>query len=205
MIVKICGLTRVEDAVAAAEAGADMLGFVFAPSPRRVDPWRAREMALAVGGRPLKVGVFVDEDPSVVAATAAMVGLDLVQLHGSEPPGCRPLLPVRVIRAFGVSDAGSLEAVRPWLGVADYILLDARVPGSAGGVPFDWRLARGMEGLETPWLLAGGLGPKNVGEALAACRPNGVDVSGGVESAPGLKDHDKVREFVRLAKGGTES
>ncbi len=216
MIVKICGLTRTEDAIAAVEAGADMIGFVLAPSPRRVTPENAAAMigaarsaavrrSAAPGARALlAVGVFVDEKPDTVAWMAKALGLDLVQLHGNESPTYCASMPVGVIKAFLVKDEGSLDGLEGYAGVVDYVLLDTYLSGRAGGTgqSFDWSIAAGMEGHPVPWLLAGGLTPATVGEAARRCRPHGVDVSGGVEVRPGVKDHGLIRQFIANAKGG---
>ncbi len=211
MIVKICGLTCTEDALAARDAGADLLGFVFANSPRRVSPEQARKIVAALaaappsprGTRHLTVGVFVDEHPDTVNRIVESVGLDLVQLHGDESPDYCRSMPVPVIKAFRVQAEGSLEALKSYLGAARYLLLDRYRPGAAGGTgeTFDWSLAEGMAEFGIPWFLAGGLHPANVAGAIAHCRPDGVDVSSGVESSPGVKDHRLIREFIFKAKG----
>jgi len=205
VIVKICGLTRVEDAAAAAEAGADMVGFVFAPSPRTVSVASAREMSRAVSGAgTLKVGVFVDAEAGFVRWTVEETGLDLVQLHGRESPAYCRSLPVGVIKAVRVKDNSSLEEAKPYLETVRFLLLDSWRPGLPGGtgLTFDWSLAEGVGKCGVPWLLAGGLHAGNVAQAVAACRPDGVDVSGGVEAEPGVKDHQLMRRFIEAARGG---
>jgi phosphoribosylanthranilate isomerase len=209
MLVKICGLTDLSDARAALQAGADLLGFVFAPSPRRVEPSRVaailhalRQEGGAAGWR--AVGVFVDEDPRLVSRAALEAGLDLIQLHGAEGPDyCRDL-PLPVIKAVRVRDPGSLAGLESYRGAVAHLLLDAWHPAAAGGTgrTFDWGLARAAHFPDIPWLLAGGLTPDNVPQAVAAARPHGVDVSGGVERAPGLKDHQLIRRFILAARGG---
>ena len=204
MIVKICGLTRVEDALAAVDAGADLIGLVFAESPRRITLSRAREISRAVGSGALKVGVFVDEDPGVVAETIEGAGLDLVQLHGSETPGyCRDIH-AGIIKAIRVRDGESLLAAAAFTGSAEYLLLDSHVPGVAGGTGkiFDWSLTGEFGDLPRPWILAGGLTPENVAGAVKAALPDGVDVSGGVEKEPGIKDGRLITDFIDRVKGG---
>ncbi len=205
--VKICGITNVDDAREALLAGADLLGFVFFPrSSRYVTPAQARAIIAAarqVRSDWLAVGVFVDEPLETVHSMVAECGLDRAQLHGVESPAMVAALEaagVRVIKAFRVREAESLAEVGNYPATA--LLLDAYVPGSAGGagVTFDWELAQPARGT-APVLLAGGLTPENVAEAVAQVQPWGVDVSSGVESAPGRKDAAKLRAFVAAAKG----
>ena len=205
--VKICGITNPEDALAAAGAGADLLGFVFyPPSPRYVEPIRAGEVidvvrhAFPTVGF---VGVFVDETLGSVQQAVSQCGLDYVQLHGSEPPEMIDALMERgtkVIKAFRVRDRASLSGIERYR--ATVYLLDAFVPEQMGGTgrSFDWTLA--AEAKEYgPILLAGGLTPENVHQATCAVRPWGVDVSTGIETTPGHKDHDRLRHFIAAAKG----
>ena len=203
--VKICGLTPPEDARAAAAAGADMVGLVFAPSSRRVDVDTAVSVAGALPPFVLRVGVFVDADYDTLVRTAERVRLDVLQLHGSEENSLIERLRRggwRVIKAVRVKDAASVSGVEDV--VADALLLDTAAGAQAGGTgqAFDWRLAciakeRLREhGRATPLLLAGGLRPENVEQALEQVRPDGVDVSTGVEQAPGRKCPQRMREFV---------
>ena len=181
MMVKVCGITTQEDATAAEQAGADALGFNFYPrSPRYIAPAAAAQIRTTA----LRVGVFVDEPPLVVRAIAEEAGLDVVQLHGSERPADYPGL--RVWKAFRVTlgDATGAEAV----------LLDGPAPGS--GESFDW--AR-IPSTTHPLILAGGLGPDNVADAIRQVRPWGVDACSRIESAPGSKDHNKMRRFIETA------
>ena len=182
MIVKICGITRREDAVAAAEAGASALGFIFYPkSPRYVTPQRAAEIgdSLTVW----KVGVFVDETPAVIEGAIRAARLDIVQIYGdSAPAGARVWRAFRMVAGFGAPPVDGAEAV----------LLD----GPANGVSFDW--ARARKAAEKV-IVAGGLDASNVAEAIRAASPWGVDASSRLESAPGIKDHAKVRAFVKAA------
>ncbi len=202
--IKICGLTSLADAEAAAAAGADLLGFVFHPaSPRALRPEAARAIVAALRPRHPAlafVGVFVDRPLEEVRQVMAFVGLDLAQLHGREPPEAVAALGERGIKAVRVRDRASLEAAlaryRPGV-----FLLDAWDPDRAGGTgrPFPWALLEGVR-IPRPWFLAGGLTPENVGEAVRRLRPWGVDVSSGVEAAPGRKDPEKVRRFVAAAR-----
>jgi len=183
MIVKVCGITRREDAVAAVESGASALGFIFYPkSPRCVRPETAAE--LGDGLNAWKVGVFVDESPAAIAGAMKMARLDVAQIYGDGVPDG-----VRVWRAYRVAEPG-----KPWqIGDCEALFLD----GSANGVSFDWSLARDAG---DKVVIAGGLDASNVGDAIRVARPWGVDASSGLESAPGIKDHEKVRRFVKAAR-----
>ncbi|NHM27936.1 phosphoribosylanthranilate isomerase [Desulfofundulus sp. TPOSR] len=200
--VKICGITDISSALAAAEAGADALGFVFAPSPRRITPSQACRICRELPPFISRVGVFVDAPLEEVRAVAEYCGLDAIQLHGSESPDYCRSLGRRVIKAFRVGD--EIDPVELSGYPADAILLDTFVAGQKGGTgqPFDWQLAAGLK-LSRPLILAGGLTPENVGRAVAIVQPYGVDVSSGVEKdgQPGKKDPDKIRRFIAAAKG----
>ena len=199
--VKICGITSVEDALQAVQAGADALGFVFYErSPRNLDPLRAANIISNLPPFVQTVGLFVNADAGFVNDTADRCRLDLVQLHGDEPPEYCEQIRRRVIKAFRVRDAASLAPVRDYR-VAG-ILLDAYSPGAFGGtgLSFNWELA-GIAGKFGPVILAGGLDLDNVREAVERVAPYAVDVSSGVESSPGRKDPEKVREFIKKAKG----
>jgi phosphoribosylanthranilate isomerase len=195
--IKICGITRVEDALAACAAGADALGFVFhAPSPRNVAPDTAREIIARLPPFVTTVGLFVDREPAEVERVTAEVPLDLLQFHGDEAPELctrfrRPYFKAVRMRA-GVD---LLEYARRF-GDARALLLDAYVSGTHGGTGtrFDWRLV--PPSLPLPIVLSGGLTAENVGEAVRALRPWAVDVSSGVEAAPGIKDPQRVRDFI---------
>lgn len=180
MMVKICGITRREDAVAAVEAGASALGFIFYPkSPRYVTPSVAA--GLGEGLATWKVGVFVDESPAAIDAVMRVAKLDIAQIYGGGAPEN-----ARVWKAFRPLDAVNADG-------AEAILLD----GPANGVSFDWTAARDPE---HKIIVAGGLDASNVGEAIRIARPWGVDASSKLESAPGIKDHEKVRAFVKAAR-----
>jgi phosphoribosylanthranilate isomerase len=199
--VKICGITTIEDALHAVQAGADALGFVFhAASPRNVSPEQAAAIIRALPPFVQAVGLFVNADSDFVNSTADRCRLDLVQLHGDEPPEYCDQVSRRVIKAFRVKDIASLDSVRNYR-VAG-ILFDAYSPKAFGGtgLTFNWEIAQGAN-TYGPVILAGGLTPDNVRQAVERANPYGVDVSGGVEAAPGRKDPEKVREFIRRAKG----
>jgi len=198
--VKICGITRLEDALAAAEAGADALGFNFWPgSKRHVHP----EDAQAIIGRlppfVTPVGVFVNQEPVEVLHLSALARVTVVQLHGDEEPRDCAGHVLPVIKAFRIGGPADLAPIARYHRAAA-VLLDAPGEGFGGsGQTFDWALARQATGGK-PILLAGGLTPENVTAAVRAVRPWAVDVASGVESAPGVKDHDKLARFVRAAK-----
>jgi phosphoribosylanthranilate isomerase len=199
--VKICGITSVRDAMVAVRSGADALGFVFwHGSPRCVDPGMVRALVAALPPFVTTVGLFVDAEPAEVRKTAAAAGVQMVQLHGRERPRqVNGLTDLRVIKAIRVASAEDLKHLGLYR--CEAYLLDSYVKGKPGGTgeSFDWELAR-QASLEGPVLLAGGLNPDNVEEAIRTARPYGVDVSSGVEESPGVKDKQKVREFVRRAK-----
>jgi phosphoribosylanthranilate isomerase len=198
-LIKICGITRPEDAMHAVEAGADLIGLNFwRGSKRFITDSQAREIVAAIPAGVLKVGVFVNPHPLVVSETVADLGLDRVQLHGDEHTESWDWLrPEQVIRSVRVRDEASLKEAEGWQ--ADLFLYDAyseQFGGSGKRAP--WNLL--AQGARRPFLLAGGLTPTNVAEAIAATHPDGVDVASGVESAPGIKDLRKVRAFIKNAR-----
>ncbi len=197
--IKICGLTRAEDVRAAAEAGVDAIGLVFAESPRRVTPEQARDLLRDLPPWILRIGVFVDETPSEIAAVVQSAEIDRVQIHGFEDPIVRELVGTRILRAFRARDPGVLQEIRD--SAEATFLLDAWSPELAGGTgrTFDWELARGARELGN-LILAGGLTPENVGDAVRDVRPFGVDVSTGVEESPGVKDANLIRAFVEAVR-----
>ncbi|MFZ1964832.1 MAG: phosphoribosylanthranilate isomerase [Roseiarcus sp.] len=207
--IKICGLSTAAALCAALAAGADMVGFVFFErSPRFVALDRARELAAEARGRAKIVALGVDAADAALAAIVARIAPDLLQLHGSESPErvaeIRRAFAVPVMKALGVADAADFDKALEYQDAADWLLIDAKPPTGATrpgghGVPFDWRLARGFAA-KRPWLLSGGLEPGNVGEAIALSGARGVDVSSGVESAPGVKDIVKINAFVAAAR-----
>jgi phosphoribosylanthranilate isomerase len=199
--VKICGITSIDDAILAVEAGADALGFVFhEASPRNLSPDRAASIICALPPFVQAVGLFVNTDSAIVNVVADRCRLDIVQLHGDEPPDYCDTIRRRVIKVFRVRDIASLEPIINYR-VAG-ILLDTFSPKAYGGtgLTFNWDIAR-TAATYGPIILAGGLTPDNVRQAVEKVAPYGVDVSGGVEAAPGRKDPDKVRKFILRAKG----
>jgi phosphoribosylanthranilate isomerase len=200
--VKICGLKRVEDALVAAETGADLLGFVFAPSRRRVEPEPVRDIIAEVRrhSQVKMVGVFVNADSAEMNRIAHLCGLDYIQLSGDEPDDLIAALDAPAIQVIHVSNEKLPQALMERLSTtpAELVLLDTAKAGTYGGTgqPFDWNL---VSKLGRPVLLAGGLHAGNVGEAVRALQPWGVDVSSGVES-DGEKDHSKIRNFILAAR-----
>lgn len=200
--VKICGITNLDDALVAVDAGADALGFNFATGPRKVDPKTARRIIERLPPFVVVVGVFVGEDTSV-ARIADECGVQVIQLHGGESAHfADSLSPRPVVPVVHVKDAASLKAIASYQG-ASAILLDAKAPGMLGGTgrTFDWDLAVEAKRFGKPIILAGGLNPDNVADAVRAVDPYAVDAASGVESSPGRKDHELLRAFVGNAKG----
>ncbi len=199
--VKICGITRQEDALAAMRAGAHALGLVFYPqSPRFVSPSLAKRMISSLPPLVSWVGVFVDYPVEGAIETARQVGVDTIQLHGRVSPyECRYYLEkgFKVIRSVRVGSEEDLKGIEKYRGAVSAILLDTKIPGLYGGTgrTFPWELARLVEGFHV--ILAGGLNQDNVAQAIGEVRPWGVDVSSGVEKEPGIKDHRLMELFVR--------
>lgn len=199
--VKICGITTLEDALTAIEAGADALGFVFySASPRHVSTEQAADIIRKLPPFVQTVGLFVDEKMTVVNAIADHCRLDVIQLHGEETPAYCESVNRRVIKAFRVKDISTLNLLVPYH-VSGY-LLDAWSPDAHGGTGqvFNWDIAAEAVLGGRNIILAGGLTPENITESIRKVHPYGVDVSSGVEYAPGRKDAFKVRRFVELAK-----
>ncbi len=206
--VKICGLSTAEDVRAAAEAGARYVGFVFFPkSPRNVTVEQARDLAVEVPLGVAKVALTVNADNDLLDAITEAVPLDMIQLHGSESPERVAEVKARyglpVMKVVGLSSADDLARIAEYETVADQILVDAKAPKGAdlpggNGLSFDWRLLEGRE-WAVPWMLAGGLHAGNVAEAIARTGTRQVDLSSGVESAPGVKDPQKIKEFMQAA------
>lgn len=232
--IKICGLTSASDASAAVAAGADALGVVLAPSPRQVTIDEAEAVFADAPSAIVRVGVFVDPAPAFLAGAVARLGLGAVQLSGSESPEfCADLVgrlvtgdagpdatagnpagrnasptnvgPVGLIKAFLVGPEFKVSVIAPYLPYVSAILLDACVAGLPGGTgrTFDWRLARDVPA-GVPLIVAGGLAPENVAGAVRTLRPFAVDVSSGVESAPGIKDRRKIQSFVAAVRAADE-
>lgn len=206
--VKICGIRTEADLAAVVAAGAAYVGLnFFAKSPRFVTHDQARALAHAAPEGLCKVGLVVNAEDAALDALVAAVPLDMLQLHGSETPervaAVRARYGLPVMKAIGVADEGDLAAVFDYSLVADQILVDAKPPKNAAlpggnGLSFDWRLVAQRRWLR-PWMLAGGLTPDNVAEAIRLTNARQVDVSSGVESAPGVKDAGKITAFVRAA------
>ena len=208
--VKICGLSRVSDVQAAAAAGASYVGFVFfGKSPRNVSPQQARALALETPAGLAKVALVVNADDSLLDALTDEVPLDMLQLHGAETPERVAEIKARyglpVMKAVGVAGESDLAAIDTYSAVADQLLIDAKPPKDAdlpggNGLAFDWRLLQGRKYWTRPWMLAGGLTPETVGDAIRLTGARQVDVSSGVESASGVKDPQLIADFVSAAK-----
>lgn len=206
--VKICGLTEQVGLAAAVDSGARYVGFVFFPkSPRHVSIAQATGLARQVPVGIARTGLFVNPDDALLDQVLTSTPLDLIQLHGDESPArvasVRQRTGLPVMKAVGVAEPRDLDALWDYGLVADMLLVDARPPANAtlpggNGLAFDWRLLVGRQLLK-PWLLAGGLTPDNVAEAIRLTRAPGVDVSSGVESAPGVKDPERIRKFITKA------
>jgi phosphoribosylanthranilate isomerase len=196
MFIKICGVTRVDDALAATDAGANAIGFVFWPnSPRFIDPFRARGIVRALPPFVTPVGLFVNQPREYIAGVASLVHLGAVQLHGDETPAFAASMTVPVVKALPVDRARSWPA-------GTTLLLDAHDPVQRGGTgrTIDWAGAAEVAASRRV-LLAGGLTPDNVAAAIARVRPFGIDVSSGVERAPGVKDHARIRALFEAVNG----
>ena len=210
-LVKICGLSSEEALDAALDAGAARVGLVFFPrSPRHVGLERARALAERARGRAAVVALTVDAEDASLDAIMAAAAPDMIQLHGRETPGRVTEVAARTgrrtIKALGVAERRDLDAVSAYAAAASEILLDAKPPKGAvlpggNGAAFDWHLLAGLD-LAVPFMLSGGLDPDNVGRALAVTGAPAVDVSSGVESAPGVKSPDKIRAFIRAVRAG---
>jgi phosphoribosylanthranilate isomerase len=209
LIVKICGLSTRETLDASLQAGADMVGFMFfPPSPRHLALGIAEELGRHVRGRALKVAVSVDADDALLENIVEALRPDLLQLHGSESVArlrdIKAKFALPVMKVIPVATKADLAGLAGYAAVADRILFDARAPKDAtrpGGLgePFDWHLLEELD-LKVPCMVSGGLTAANVADAVRITRAGGVDISSGVESAPGVKDPEKIREFVRAAR-----
>jgi phosphoribosylanthranilate isomerase len=199
---KFCGITRHRDALLAAELGVDALGFVFAPSPRQIQPERARRIIAALPPFVRTVGVFVDEDVRTVRRIAAFCGLDMIQFHGNEPPEfCRTFMP-HVIKAFQLKNEAVVGSLKAYCGTVAAFLLDAYSKEKKGGtgMPCDWNLAAQAKGLGVPVILAGGLSPSNIREAVLTVRPYAVDMNSGIEESPGKKSLRLMRAIMETIR-----
>jgi phosphoribosylanthranilate isomerase len=209
--VKICGISTPEVMTAAVEGGAAFVGLVFyPPSPRAVTPAQAAALAALVPPEVVKAGLLVDAGDSTIETILKEVPLDLLQLHGQESPERVAAVKARfglpVMKVLKLRQAGDLETVQPFLGVADRLLFDAKAPAAMTGalpggnaVAFDWTILAGTS-WPLPWMLAGGLTPENVAEAVAVSGAAAVDVSSGVEDAPGRKSVAKIKAFLAAAR-----
>jgi phosphoribosylanthranilate isomerase len=213
LIVKICGLSTRETLDAALTAGADMVGFVFfPPSPRHVDLDLARALGKQAKGRAIKVALSVDADDALLANSIDALQPQILQLHGQESVArirdIKQKFGLPVMKAIAVESKADLATLPGYAAVCDRILFDAKPPKHAtrpGGLgePFDWHLLAGLD-LALPFMVSGGLNADNVAEALRITRAGGVDISSGVESAPGVKDPDMIRAFIRAARASEE-
>lgn len=209
LTIKICGLKTPDTLEAALDAGADLVGFVFfPPSPRHLGLEAARALGAQVRGRAGKVALTVNANDQTIHDIVEALKPDLLQLHGTEPPErvavVRSRFGLPVMKALPIAERADLSPIRVYAKVADRLIFDARAPQDAtrpGGLgkPFDWTLLQGLDP-GVPYMLSGGLDAGNVAEALRITRASGVDVSSGVERAPGVKDPDKIRAFIRAAR-----
>jgi phosphoribosylanthranilate isomerase len=213
LIVKICGLSTRETLDVALQAGADMVGFVFFPaSPRHIDLNTARDLGRQAKGRALKVALTVDADDATLANIVETLQPDILQLHGSETVArlrdIKQVFGLQVMKAIAVETRADLASLSGYAAVADRILFDARPPKDATrpgglGAVFDWHALENLD-LTLPFMVSGGLHAGNVAEAVRVSRAGGVDVSSGVERAPGVKDPEMIRAFVRAARATEE-
>ena len=209
VLVKICGITSVEAADAAAKARADFAGLVFhRKSPRYLDPIRAGSLAQHLKGRLRIAALLVDANDEEIAGIVAVVNPDFLQLHGSEAPArvgaIKSRFGIPTIKAFAIAEAADFAGVAAYNDAADMFLFDAKAPQAATrpgghGAAFDWQLLRGRS-FARPWLLAGGLNAENVARAICTSEAPGVDVSSGVEDLPGVKNPELIRAFVEAAR-----
>ncbi|MEA2756231.1 MAG: phosphoribosylanthranilate isomerase [Aliidongia sp.] len=209
--VKICGLSTPETIEAAVAGGADYIGFVFYPkSPRHVTADRAADLVRLVPRTIRRCGLFVDPDDGLLDALLKSVPLDLLQLHGNEPPERCAALRERfrrpVMKAISIATAEDVARAESWIGAVDLLLFDAKPPPrpdalpGGNGLPFDWRLLAGRS-WPVPWMLSGGLNAGNLRDAVRTTQAPMVDVSSGVEDSPGIKNAGTIREFLAVAKG----
>ena len=206
LLVKICGMRSLEDARFAVESGADALGFVFwYMSPRKLDPEQAAAIAAELPESVLRVGVFVDAPRDEIERVSQRVGLDLLQLHGEEAPEALAGLSRPALKAIRVGPRFTAEEALRYTKTAQGIVVDTRLPGETlmpggTGVPFDWSLVANLVEQVPFLMLAGGLSPTNVAQAVRAVRPDAVDVSSGVERMPGRKDPERVKAFIEASR-----
>ncbi len=212
--IKICGLKTDEALAAALAGGASHVGFIFfAKSPRNIDPIEAGRLREVARGRAEAVAVTVDAGDETLDRIVASMAPDMLQLHGKETPERVAEVKARyglpVMKAFAIREAADLDAIAPYIGIADRFLFDAKAPAGSelpggNGVSFDWRLLAGLEG-QIDYMLSGGLNAANIGEALRLTNPPGIDISSGVESAPGVKDVALIDGFFRAVRAATDN
>jgi len=206
--VKICGLTNAADALLAAELGADALGFIFVPtSPRALTPAAARAIIEQLPPLVTPVAVVMNETVETVREIMAISGCQLAQLHGDEPPEFLQALGRPAIKAIAVATADDVDAIAQYRNTARAILLDTKIAGQSGGTgrTFDWQIARDAQQYGLPLVLAGGLHPGNIADAIRTVQPYAVDISSGIELAPGQKDHARMQQlFAAIRKAGGE-
>ncbi|MFC4624495.1 phosphoribosylanthranilate isomerase [Daeguia caeni] len=212
--IKICGLKTPETIAAALAGGATHIGFIFFPkSPRNVTPEQAGRLRAAVDGRARVVAVTVDADDALLDDIVHVVKPDMLQLHGHETPERVAAVKMRydlpVMKAFAIRDAADLDAITPYKGVANRFLFDAKPPKEAelpggNGISFDWDLLAALDG-DVDYMLSGGLNAGNIAEALRKTRAPGIDISSGVESAPGEKDIHLIEEFFKAIAKADET
>jgi len=203
MRIKICGITRYEDARTAANLGADALGFIFySQSPRYISPANAAAITKKLPPFVSKVGVFVDEDPNRVLEAARIAGIDTVQLHGNESPEYCASIPLPVVKVFSIRDNFDVSVIAAYKSSAAGILLDTWDSERRGGSgsTFDWSIANRACDISDTLILSGGLGPSNIREAVETVRPYAVDVNSGVEISPGVKSPYKMRDVITIVK-----
>lgn len=199
MRTKICGITNMKDALMAVDLGADALGFIFAPSPRQVKPECVRFIVNGLPPFVQMVGVFVNESLAIIRDITTFCGLDMIQLHGDEPPElCQEIVPYP-IKSFRIKDASSITPIKRYWGKVSGVLLDTYQQGKYGGAGnvFDWDLALKAKAFGIPLILSGGLGPSNIERAVSIVTPYAVDVNSGIETNPGKKSAAKLREFMK--------
>jgi phosphoribosylanthranilate isomerase len=199
---KICGITNLRDAQLAVREGAHALGFIFADSPRRIRPDRARIIIDALPPDVGTVGVFVDEDTETVRGIADFCRLGMIQFHGNESPAlCRRFMP-HAIKAFRMSDPSSLCGIKSYQGNIRALVLDTYQQGTRGGTgrTFDWNLALRAKGLGIPLVLSGGLNPSNLRQAVSRVGPYAVDVNSGIEERPGIKDPARMKKIMEIIR-----
>jgi phosphoribosylanthranilate isomerase len=203
MNIKICGITNLEDALNAVSFDIDALGFIFYPdSPRYISPDLVEEITMQLPPFVKTVGVFVNEDKEKIKAIVDQCNLDVVQLHGNESPGDCLDIPKRVIKAFRIQELEDIHAIAKYQGVISAALLDTKDPELQGGTgkTFDWGLALKAQEYDLPLILAGGINSANIQKAINLVNPYAIDIASSIESEPGKKDYNKMKELVQLAK-----